>query len=113
MPLPPAAYPWRTVPLREPQHAEGTGLPLVALDLEGARARRQGHTFRSVRVEAGLGLQETAQAFGVSAVEVGDLERGHRLFASPGDFWAALEQLWTWGAAREPGLVAQGAGGGA
>lgn len=108
--LTPSANAWRTVPLREAQQAADKGLPFLALSLEEARACRQGHAFRAVRVEAGLGLRETADAFGVSAVEVGELERGLRLFASPGDFWGAVSQLWAWGSARDPGLVVQAGG---
>ena len=60
-------------------------------------ATHHGQAFRAVRVEFGLGLRETAAAYGVTAVEVSALERGERVFPSTDEFWCALRQLHDWG----------------
>lgn len=76
--------------------------PIGALVESGAREARErdGRLFRDWRVTLGLGLQEVAAGWGVSAVVLGELERGERRFPSPADAWGAQQQLFTWACER-------------
>ena len=76
--------------------------PLCALAQSAAReaCERDGRIFRDWRVRLGLGLAEVAAGWGVSAVELGELERGLRRFPCPADTWAALQQLFSWACER-------------
>lgn len=76
--------------------------PLGAL-VEASRREtngRHGEAFRALRVECGLSLGDVARGWGITEVEVGELERGLRRFPCPADLWAALQQLWCWGSER-------------
>lgn len=74
--------------------------PIVGLTAESYRAELHGECFRALRVECGLSLGDVARAWGVSVVEVFELERGLRRFPAAADLWAALQQLWCWGSER-------------
>lgn len=71
----------------------------------GASQRvEQGAAFQAVRVLYGLTLREVADGWRVPHVEVGELERGLRHFASPADMHAALQQLWCWANEKRPSI---------
>jgi len=86
---------WSTTPVKRVEQLAGN-LP----DTITATADRHAAGFRSARVEFGLTLREVSQAWGVSAVEIGELERGQRRFLSPADFYAAMQQLFCWASER-------------
>lgn len=92
---------WRTVPCSAAP-ATAHDDPLGSLVESGKREmnERHGAAFRVLRLECGLSLGDVARAWGVSVVEVSELERGLRRFPSPVDLWAALQQLWCWGSER-------------
>lgn len=89
---------WRTVPCSAAP-ATAHDDPLGSLVESGKRETngRHGAAFRALRAECGLSLGDVARGWGVSVVEVSELERGLRRFPSPADLWAALQQLWCWG----------------
>lgn len=60
------------------------------------QAERHAEAFRAMRVECGLTPGDVARGWGVSVVEVSELERGLRRFPDAADLWAALQQLWCW-----------------
>jgi hypothetical protein len=93
---------WAAVHLDPEPHALHGFTLADLLNRQRATAERHGVAFRAVRVECNLGLRETAAGFGISAVEVSALERGERVFRTIADFKAALDQLWTWSAERNP-----------
>lgn len=87
--------------------------PLGAL-AEAARregAQRDGRIFRGTRTRLQLGLQEVADGWSASAVEVGELERGARQFPETDDLNAALQQLWLWHVERRGQRAASSTGG--
>lgn len=65
----------------------------------------EGRAFRAVRVRYGLTLRELAAGWRVPDVEVGELERGLRRFATPADLSAALSQLWLWAMEKSKGTI--------
>ena len=73
-----------------------TGFSYVDQHWLDETAVRHGTCFRAARVTYGLTLREVASGWGMSDVEVGELERGIRRFVAPADLHAALQQLWCW-----------------
>lgn len=73
--------------------------PIGTLVEAGRRddADRHGAIFKGMRMECGLSLGDVARGWGLSVVEVSELERGLRRFPASADLWAALQQLWCWG----------------
>jgi len=111
-PLSPFRWTWRSSPHPELQLTEHEG-PLGALRqmarMEGRM--RDGTIFREMRTRLQLGLQEVADGWGVSAVEVGEVERGLRGFPETDDLNAALQQLWMWHMERRGQCLASSRGG--
>jgi hypothetical protein len=89
----PFRFPWRTR-LTTKTSTDGW-LPQIEL----------GHGFRAIRVMYGLTLREISAGWQISDVESGELERGHRHFATPADMQAALSQLWLWAVEKNPGIA--------